>query len=765
MADDIKHKDPAVSLTGAEGEWDTKIDNGSLNVIEANVLQPREIGVLGAISLIVNKIVGAGIFSTPATIFKLSGSVGMALMVWVIAGIISTCGALVMLELGCKVSASNAITSSSYLLLAAGVESTTWKLRGIAIAAAAFAVGIHAVAPKVGRVLQDILGAVKIFILMFIVSTGFAALAGHLRIPSPDNFNVATSFQGTSNNGYNIGTAILNGIFSFQGYDNVNAVLSEVKNPQRTLRIALPSAMAMVTVLYLLANVAYFAAVPKDQFISSDITIAATLFQNVFGDSAATKALPALVSISAIGHLLGIAYTVPRVIQELAKDGVMPFANIVMENRPFRTPIFALAIHLGVTVLFVCAPPAGDAFNFIVGLSSYPTTFLLTVITVGLIKLRFTDKENFKSSFSTPWVIISLYLAGNILHARYGDHTWSVQVEHFILYINRVEFLNGFLESGFANNTTQKELQILCFPGFLFHALSLLWIYLKPSKITRYLHTTDGKSAWALVTGASGGIGKNIAFQLAGLGFNVLLHGRSIAKLKTLESELLQKYPGREFRILVLDAAQCFNKFGDTTMSNELLVQTGDINLTIVINNAGGSTERSLGPLEHLSADRVITDASVNALFPTLLVRQLIPVLQHNAPALIINIGSLADLGVTLTGSYAASKAYLMKLTEVLSREMRLGRHDVEVLGVRVGNVWGTGQTVAAAPGLFAPDATTMARAVLARVGCGRIVVVGHWAHAVQFGAIQLLPGFIREYFLTHAAGDWEMESEHKKSI
>lgn len=121
-------------------------------------------------------------------------------------------------------SASNAITSSSYLLLAAGVESTTWKLRGIAIAAAAFAVGIHAVAPKVGRVLQDILGAVKIFILMFIVSTGFAALAGHLRIPSPDNFNVATSFQGTSNNGYNIGTAILNGIFSFQGYDNVNAV-------------------------------------------------------------------------------------------------------------------------------------------------------------------------------------------------------------------------------------------------------------------------------------------------------------------------------------------------------------------------------------------------------------------------------------------------------------------------------------------------------------------------------------------------------------
>jgi len=49
------------------------------------------------------------IFSTPATIFKLSGSVGMALMLWVIAGIISTCGALVMLEFGSAIPRSGGI--------------------------------------------------------------------------------------------------------------------------------------------------------------------------------------------------------------------------------------------------------------------------------------------------------------------------------------------------------------------------------------------------------------------------------------------------------------------------------------------------------------------------------------------------------------------------------------------------------------------------------------------------------------------------------
>lgn len=85
--------------------------------------------------------------------------------------------------------------------------------------------GIHTVAPRVGRGLQDILSAVKLFILAFIVCTGFAALGGHLHVPRPDNLDILNSFRGTSNSGYNIGTALLDAIFSFQGYDNLNMVI------------------------------------------------------------------------------------------------------------------------------------------------------------------------------------------------------------------------------------------------------------------------------------------------------------------------------------------------------------------------------------------------------------------------------------------------------------------------------------------------------------------------------------------------------------
>jgi amino acid transporter len=175
-----------------------------------------------------------------------------------------------------------------------------------------------------------------------------------------------------------------------------------------------------------------FAAVPKEQFLHSEVTIAASMFKNIFGDSAATTALPALVAISALGHLLGIAFTVrtflskclaldtpslilvARVIQELGKDDIAPFPNLVMQNRPFRTPIVALFVHLGVTIIFICAPPAGEAFDFVVKLSSYPNTVLLTATTIALIKLRLA-KEMENRPFSVPWAIIGFYLAGSVV--------------------------------------------------------------------------------------------------------------------------------------------------------------------------------------------------------------------------------------------------------------------------------------------------------------------------------------------------------------
>lgn len=284
---------------------------------------------------------------------------------------------------------------------------------------------------------------------------------------------------------------------------------------------------------------------------------------------------------------------------------------------------------------------------------------------------------------------------------------------------------------------------------------SAAWMFVRPSRIRRYLETSDGNPPWALITGGSGGIGQQLAHELASLGFNIILHGRSQAKLDAVREDLSRLHPDRQFRTLIIDASQAF---GAAKTSASWLAPFQDINLTVVINNAGGCTERKMASVDGLSAERLITDVSVNALFPTLLIHQAIPLLLKNPHGLIVNIGSLADLGVPLGGSYSASKAYLSTMTEVVSREMRLQGRDVEVLGVRLGNVWGTSQTGTGSDtqDFWSPDASSMARAVIARIGCGRHVVVGHWRHALQVGLSQLAPNFVLDHFLTHVTSGWK---------
>ena len=107
----------------------------------------------------------------------------------------------------------------------------------------------------------------------------------------------------------------------------------------------MPVAMGIVTILNILANVAYFSGVSIEQFHSSGVTVAGSLFQNVFGKNAGTKALPALVSLSALGHLIGLAKTIPVLIQELAKQDVLIFNDIFTSNKPFGTPLAALTLR------------------------------------------------------------------------------------------------------------------------------------------------------------------------------------------------------------------------------------------------------------------------------------------------------------------------------------------------------------------------------------------------------------------------------------
>lgn len=407
----------------------------------------RQIGVTSAVFLIFNRMIGTGIFATPSAIFSLSGSVGLSLFIWVAGMLIAAAGMAVYLEFGTAIpknggeknyleyvyrkpkflvtgmytgyvvllgwAGSNSVVFGEYILHAANVEVNRWNQRGIGLACITSAFLIHGFAVKWGLRLQNFLGIVKLLIIMLIIIAGWAALGGALKIDEkPDNFSNA--FEGTTGSAYGVVTALYNVIWSYIGYSNANYALSETRNPVRTLKIAAPLALGTVSIMYMLVNVAYFAAVPAEEIIASKRLVAASLFRNVFGEKA-ERALSVFVALSAFGNVLSVIFSQGRLVQELGREGILPWSRFWASNKPFNAPLAGLFEHWLVSVIIMLAPPPGDAYNFILNTISYPLAIVNVFVAGALIHLYLhRDAWNWNPPIKATLPVAVFFLLSNI---------------------------------------------------------------------------------------------------------------------------------------------------------------------------------------------------------------------------------------------------------------------------------------------------------------------------------------------------------------
>ncbi|KAF4949308.1 hypothetical protein FSARC_13515 [Fusarium sarcochroum] len=309
------------------------------------------------------------------------------------------------------------------------------------------------------------------------------------------------------------------------------------------------------------------------------------------------------------------------------------------------------------------------------------------------------------------------------------------------------------------SNAALSTIGAITLAVWLYKIFSFVRIYfLQSDRLHRYNHpSSTGTDAWALVTGASDGIGRQLAQELAGRGFNVVLHGRNETKLANVMSEVQQKFPSRSFKVLVADASSVRSADHSISQTDRdrksqhgvdfeaIKSQLSGLNLTILINNAGkGIQGLEFAPLEGYSESSITGNVSLNALFPIHLIRTLLPTLIRNSPALIINISSVGDKGFPLLVSYSASKSFLMTMTESLGLELKLEGHDVDTMCVRVSKTTGVvGSDMQ--PNFSVPSASAVAKAALARVGCGERIVVGHWVQSLQQVVVRMLPRWLWE--------------------
>jgi uncharacterized protein len=169
------------------------------------------------------------------------------------------------------------------------------------------------------------------------------------------------------------------------------------------------------------------------------------------------------------------------------------------------------------------------------------------------------------------------------------------------------------------------------------------------------------ENKWAVITGASSGIGKEFAYQLGQKGYNVALVARSRNKLEAIAADI-QKQFERETRVIPLDLTH-------RDFARELADRTADLAVTMVINNAGFGTSGSFLEIED---SREIEMINLNCSAVTQVARLFLKKMVKNGEGDMIIVASTASAQpCPWFATYAATKAFDRFLAEALWYEMK----------------------------------------------------------------------------------------------
>ena len=171
------------------------------------------------------------------------------------------------------------------------------------------------------------------------------------------------------------------------------------------------------------------------------------------------------------------------------------------------------------------------------------------------------------------------------------------------------------------------------------------------------------KNKWALITGASSGIGEGFAYALAKKGMHLVLVARREERLQILANNLQQKYQIKAV-VIVLDLSQ---EDATTVLFNNLVKQ--NISINILINNAGFGLYGKFHETDYKKNAELI---NVNIFSVAMLTHLFLPAMVKAEEGLIINVASSAAFQpLPYMTNYAASKAFVLSFTESLWAEYR----------------------------------------------------------------------------------------------
>ncbi len=394
--------------------------------------------------IIVGSMIGSGIFIVTADITRLLPNPALLLFTWVVAGIMTIAAALSYGELAAAMPqaggqyvflreaygpvwgflygwtlflviqtgtiAAVAVAFARYLDVFVPLSRILWtgQILGLAwtldlkqlvsVLLILLLSGINCLGIRIGARVQNVFTVSKIAALVALIGVGFSYAGGSLAhfLPFWPNYEtlgqtVAPFIRGGSslvpsqslwmNLLLLTGIAMIGTLFSSDAWNNLTFTGSEVKNPQRTFPLALFFGTSLVTLLYLLTNLAYLYVLPVQDMISTD-KIAARIVRIALGPAGGGLVSFAIL-ISTFGCLNGIILSGPRVYYAMARDGLF-FRGLSAIHPTYRTPIRSLLAQALWASLLTLSGTYSQLLTYVIS-----AALLFYILTVwGVVRLR-----------------------------------------------------------------------------------------------------------------------------------------------------------------------------------------------------------------------------------------------------------------------------------------------------------------------------------------------------------------------------------------
>ena len=347
----------------------------------------RDLGVTHAAAIVVGTIIGSGIFLVPAEMMQAVGSARLVYLAWIVGGVLSLAGAITYAELGAmkpEAGGEYVYIRDAYGPLPGFLYAWTWfavakpasiatlatglvRILGTfpalaffnraamttpltitygqlaAIAAAVLITALNYIGIKRAGDFQVIFTFVKVVIIVAVSLLAFTAASGTWH-------NFATSFAGATGGIAGFMAALVAALWAYDGWNDLNMVSGEIRNPDRAIPIALIVGVAIVAALFMLTNAAVqyvlpASAIAASQRPASDATAVAV---GAWGAAVVSAGMALSILVTMNGTIMSGA----RVPFAMSRDGY--FFRAMAEVHPrFHTPSVALIVQLVLSVVLL----------------------------------------------------------------------------------------------------------------------------------------------------------------------------------------------------------------------------------------------------------------------------------------------------------------------------------------------------------------------------------------------------------------------------